>query len=84
MLSCRVPREAEARTPEHRHRNRVGDTVAGSHTSWWWSYRLTVVRGFAAQRCAIDPTTEMTAIDLLPCNRPGPSPTSTRKMMLPP
>lgn len=38
---------------------------AGGHRSWW-SYRLSIVRGFAAHLRAIDPTTEVPPTELLP------------------
>lgn len=35
----------------------------------WWSYRLSVVRGFAAYLKTLDPTTEVPAAELLPWRR---------------
>lgn len=40
----------------------------GGHRSWW-SYRLSVVRGFAAHLHAIDPESEVPPADLLPWRR---------------
>jgi integrase/recombinase XerD len=41
---------------------------AGADRSWW-SYRLSVVRGFAAYLKTLDPTTEVPAAELLPWRR---------------